>query len=369
MLFPANDDTSEKRANLALTRRSVLIAMCSTLSSVCAPGVAMQAASEAHLTESNARVGPVQIALLDSASYFDSPRLEALRTLGAVTIYDRISSEGEAITSLAGMAIAIANPARVPLTAAVLEKADDLKLLVIGTTGKDRVDMAAAARKGISVANVPDYATEAVAEHVFALLLALSKHIREADARVRGGRFATFDEDKTLLGFDLAGKTLGVVGLGRIGTRVAQIGTGFSMSTLAWDRRPKDISGVTQTSLDQLLARSDVVSLHLALTNETAGILNAARLQLMKRTAILINTARAELVDESALFAALRDGGIAGAGLDAVGGVTLSNPLLTLQNVVFSPHVAFYTRESVSNRADFLVQTVRGFLAVARGAS
>ena len=212
------------------------------------------------------------------------------------------------------------------------------------------------------VANVPGYSTEAVAEHTFALMLAVIRRIPAADAAVRHGQFATREGDSSF-GFDLAGKTLGIVGLGRIGTRVAEIARGFGMKVLAWDRGTKIVDGVTQVALEQLLAQSDIVSLHLPLASDTENFLSAARLRLMKPTAVLINTARGKLVDEHALYEALRSGVIAGAGLDVLSEMDTSNPLLTLPNVVFSPHSAYNTRESSRTRGDFIVATVRAFVA------
>ena len=168
--------------------------------------------------------------------------------------------------------------------------------------------------------------------------------------------------DEKLMGFELSGKTLGVIGLGRIGTRVAEIARAFGMKTIAWDRRTKSVDGVTQVTLEELLAQSDVVSLHLALSKETAGILTPARLRLMKPTAVLVNTARGELIDEQALYSALHEGRLAAAGLDTVSGTEPSNPLLKLNNVVLSPHVAYHSRESQARCAESVVQAVRAYI-------
>jgi phosphoglycerate dehydrogenase-like enzyme len=309
--------------------------------------------------------GQPRIAVLGAPGCMDDAHLQMLRALGPVTAaLDRRSfSESEAIDLLKGATITIANPYILPLTGPVLESAESLKLVVLPITGFDRVDLEIASRKGIRVVNSPDYSSEAVAEDAIALMLAVSRHVPEADSALRNGQLMTSPAEDKLLGFELSGKTLGVVGLGRIGARVAEIARGFGMKIIAWDRNPKNIEGVTQVPLEELLAQSDIVSLHLSLSKDTAGILNAARLRLMKPTAVLVNTARAELVDEQALYSALHEGRLAAAGLDVVSTAEASNPLLKLNNVVLSPHVGFHSRESRARCADSVVQAVQSYVA------
>jgi phosphoglycerate dehydrogenase-like enzyme len=280
-----------------------------------------------------------------------------------VKVFSDGFSEGASLERLQGAEIAIANPYVTPLNHQVLDSAAALKLVVLTITGFDRVDMDTASLKGIRVVNSPDYSTEAVAEDAFALMLAAIRHIPKGDAAVRRGQLMVSPGDETLVGFELAGKTLGVVGLGRIGTRVAEIARGFGMRILAWDRSDKHVDGVVQVPLEQLLSQSDVVSLHLALTKDTADILSASRLRLMKPTAVLVNTARGELVDSGALYDALREGRLAAAGLDVIDGSDASKPLLTLDNVVLSPHAAYHSRESRLRCAESVVQAVRTYVA------
>ena len=308
-----------------------------------------------------------RIAVLYAKGCVDDDHLQMLRSLGSVSVADDVPGEPEAIERIRGQTIVIANPYRVPLTRPVFAAADSLKLVVLTITGFDRVDLDAASARGVRVVNMPDYSTEAVAEHTFALMLAAVRHIPQADAAVRHGQFATAPPEDGLLGFELAGRTLGVVGLGRIGLRVAQIAQGFGMRTIAWDRSDKGVAGVPQVPLEQLLAQSDVVTLHVALTKETAGLLSASRLRLMKPAGVLVNTARAELIDEGALYEALRGGRLAAAGLDLVGVQDASNPLLRLDNVVLSPHSAYHTRESRVRCAAAVVAAVRGYLAAQSG--
>jgi phosphoglycerate dehydrogenase-like enzyme len=342
------------------TRRSL---WRSTFAATCMLNLALQVTAAAPAPTHSKPTQP-QIAVLGAAGCIDDAHLQTLRTLGSVAVLDRRSfNEGEAIEMLRGVTIAIANPYVLPLTQPVLENADSLKLVVLPITGFDRIDLDTASRKGIKVVNSPDYSLEAVAEDAVALMLAVSRHIPEADAAVRQGQLMTPPPENKLVGFELSGKTLGVVGLGRIGARVAEIARGFGMKTIAWDRNPKNVEGVTQVPLEELLAQSDVISLHLALTKDTAGILTAARLRLMKPTAVLINTARAELVDEPALYSALQEGRLAAAGLDVVSSAEPSNPLLKLNNVVLSPHLGFHSRESRTRCADSVVQAVQAYVA------
>lgn len=298
-------------------------------------------------------------------SFFNESHLNALRALGDLVIHENTDTEEEAIERLKDVQIAIADCYIAPLNKKVLESADVLKLLVINSTGYDLVDVASAKAKGIQVANVPGYSTEAVAEHAIALMLAVSKKIPAGDAIMRRAPFQVDpanQEHRKYLGFELAGKTLGIVGLGNIGQRVAKIGQGFGMKVLAFNRSQKNIEGVKQVSLEELLKESNIVSLHLPLSPETENIITAERLQMMKPTAIFINTARGKCVDESALINALQSRKIAGAGLDTIVDFSASNLILKLDNVVFSPHSAFFTREALKNCADIIVANVEAFV-------
>jgi glycerate dehydrogenase len=287
--------------------------------------------------------------------------IAALKALGEVQVYGP-STEAEVVARLRGVNILIGNPYDMQMNANLFASSAALKLVVVTITGLDLVDMEAANRAHVQVVNSPDYSTEAVAEQTFALMLAAIRHIPKGDAAVRKGQFAVLPIDNTLVGTELAGKTLGVVGLGRIGTRVAEIARAFGMKVIGWDRKDKNVDGVTQVPLEQLLSQSDVVSLNLALTRETTRILSAARLQLMKPTAVVVNTAPGELIDEEALFSELRDGKIAAAGLDILTAQNASNPLLGLANVVLAPHSAYHSRESRVRCADSVLNTVQAFV-------
>jgi len=305
----------------------------------------------------------MKVAILNE-SFFTERHLEMLRSFGQLKIFEDTDTEEKAIQRMQGFDVVIADCYIAPLNKKVLESADKVKLLAINSTGYDLVDIVAAKRQGIRVANVPGFSTEAVAEHAIALMLSVSKNIPAGDRAMRKRPFqidpASIDEKK-YCGFNLSGKTLGIIGLGNIGQRTAQIGRSFGMKVLAFNRSKKNLEGVTQVTLEKLLKESDIVSLHLPSTPETENILNADRLQMMKHTAVLINTARGNLIDEKALYNALRTHNIGGAGLDIIVDWKESNPLTKMDNVVLTPHSAFYTKESLNNCAGIIVQNVSDF--------
>lgn len=308
----------------------------------------------------------MKIAVLNG-SFFDDEEIKKLRRLGdEVKVFDNTYTESEAIERLKGVNIAVADCLTTPLNHRVLNSADSLRLLALNTVGYDTVDLNTATRKGIQVANVPGHSTEAVAMHVFALMLAVSNKIVRLDALMRLQPFeidpANTEHRAQFLGFSPVGKTLGIIGLGDIGQRVAQIGNALGMRVIAYNRSPRNIPGVTMVPLEQLLRESDVVSLHLPLAKETEKIINAERLQMMKPTAILINTSRGGLVDEEALAVALQSHKIAGAGLDVLSNLSPNNPLLKLDNVVLTPHSAFFTQESLKNCAEQVIQNIKSFI-------
>lgn len=306
----------------------------------------------------------MKIAILNE-SFLNKSHLNTLRELGDIAIYENTNTAEEAIERLKGVDIAIADCFIVPLNKKVLESTTTLKLLVIESTGYDAIDIIAAKDKGIQIANIPNFSTEAVAEHTIALMLAVSKKIPAGDEMMRQNPFQidpTNQEHKKYLGFNLAGKTLGIVGLGNNGLQVAQIGICLGMNVLAYNRSKKDVANIKQVSLEELLKESDIVSLHLPLTLETENLISVEQLQMMKSTAVIINTARGKIIDEHALYNVLQSQKIAGAGLDSIVEWDKSNPLLKLDNVVFSPHSAFFTKESLSNRAEIIVNNAKSFV-------
>jgi D-3-phosphoglycerate dehydrogenase / 2-oxoglutarate reductase len=241
------------------------------------------------------------------------------------------------------------------LTADLIERADRLKVIGRAGVGVDNVDLDAASKRGIVVANAPQSTVVSAAEHTVGLLLALSRSIPQAHAALKGGRW----ERSGLAGLELAGKTLGLVGFGRIGQQVARRARGLEMRVLAYDPyvapdRFADLGVEQAGSLDELLAEADFLSLHLTLTGETRGLLGPEEFARMKDGVRIVNAARGELVDEEALVEALRSGKVAGAAIDVFSEEPYSGPLLELDNVVVTPHLAASTHEA-QDRAGVIV--------------
>ncbi len=237
----------------------------------------------------------------------------------------------------------------------LLSSAPRLRIVAQYAVGYDNIDIECATRLGIYVTNTPDVLTEAVAEHTFALILAVARRIVEADNFVRWGewyRTRTGWHPKMMLGVELKGKTLGIIGLGRIGVRVAEIAKVFGMRVIYWSRRRKpEIEqklGIEYRDLDQLLSESDIVTVHVALTPETRRLLNEERLRKMKRGSILVNTARGAVIDMDALIKLLREGHIAGAALDVFEEEPIdpNHPITAFKNVVLTPHIGSATYEA-----------------------
>jgi phosphoglycerate dehydrogenase-like enzyme len=246
------------------------------------------------------------------------------------------------VDALTGADAVVAMRERTRFDAALLDRLDGLRLLVTTGASNPSVDVAAAARRGVTVCGTRSLATPA-AELTWALLLALVRQVPEADRGLREGGW------QTTYGTDLAGRTLGLVGLGRLGQRVARFGQAFEMDVVAWSQNlDPDLArglGVQPTSREDLLRRSDVVSLHLRLSDRTRGVVGARELALMKPSAYLLNTARGPLVDQSALLAALTSGRIAGAGLDVFDEEPLpaDHPLRSAPRTVLTPHLGYVT--------------------------
>jgi len=297
-------------------------------------------------------------------SFLQEEHLQKLRQLGEVEVYTDTGDEQTAIERLKTADVAVADCWLTPLNSTVLSQVPQLRYLVVNSTGYDQVDLAAARAHNISIANVPGFSTEGVAEHAIALLFAITRHITVADKAMHRKPFQIDPADtanNVFTGIDLRGKTIGVIGLGNIGTRIAELAQGLGMHVIGYNRTPRSIPGVKNVTFGELIAQSDVVSLSTALHEEIKDLINAAVLQKMKPTAYLINTARGGLVNESDLAAALQQGTIAGAGLDVITDWSLDNPLLQCENVVLTPHLAFFTAESLQNMANIIVANIEGF--------
>jgi glycerate dehydrogenase len=268
------------------------------------------------------------------------------------------SRSDEVIARLSGATVAIIN--KVALDAATLAQLTELRLIALAATGHDCVDLNYCRAHGIAVSNVRGYAVHAVAEHVFALLLALRRNLASYATLVAGGgwqRSAQFCAHGAPLE-DLHGSVLGIVGSGAIGRATAAIGAGFGMRVLHAASPSQPAGSAGRVALSELLASADVLTLHCPLTAATRGLIGAAELGAMKRNALLINTARGGLIDEAALAAALREGRIAGAGLDvlSVEPPAGGNPLLELRlpNFIVTPHVAWASTGAMRTLAEEL---------------
>lgn len=252
---------------------------------------------------------------------------------------------------------------KVKLTREVLEKLPALRYVGVLATGYDNVDCAAAREKGVVVTNVPGYSTDSVAQLVFALLLELCHQTGHHSDTVKAGRWANQPYycywDSPLI--ELAGKTMGIFGLGKIGRRTAQIAQAFGMKVIACSRTKKDVPGVTWVGFDELLRESDVLSLSSPLTDQTRGLINKDALSKMKKTAFLINTSRGGLLVEQDVREALDAGVIAGAAVDVLSTEPpkADNPLIGAKNIVITPHIAWATTEARTR----LLEIVRGNIA------
>ena len=252
--------------------------------------------------------------------------------------------------------------ANMPMPSAVIEKCPNLKFIDVAFTGVDHVGLDAARAQGIKVSNASGYSNEAVAELVLGMALSMARNLRAVEDRCRTG--GTKDG---LVGWELKGKTVGIVGLGKIGTRSAELFHAFGAKLLACSRSVhKDAPDyVVQTDLDDLLRRSDLVVLHCPLNDSTRNLINGERLAMMKPTALLINVARGPVVDEAALVEALQRGAIAGACLDVFPQeppLDPHSPVIGAPHTLLTPHVAFATKESMSLRAEIVFANLQAWM-------
>ena len=276
------------------------------------------------------------------------------------------TTPGEVVERLSGATIAVTN--KIPLRKDALAELPELKLIAVAATGTDIVDVADCKARGIVVSNIRNYAVATLPEHVFTLILALRRNLVAYRADVEAGKWQASTAfcllDHPL--HDLSGSTLGVIGLGALGARVAKLGRAFGMRVLGYDPVAPTGEGVTTATVPEILAQSDVVSLHLPLTPTTRNMIGAAELATMKPTALLINTARGGLVDEAALASALKSGKLGGAGFDVLTKEPPddANPLLRLRlpNFILTPHIAWASAEAMQGLADQLVENIELFV-------
>jgi len=315
--------------------------------------------------------GRLKAAFLDFATLGPDVDRRALDELLRVTYYPH-SAYAETAGRLRDTDVAILN--KVTLDAELIRASPRLKLIVLAATGTDNVDVGEAGERGIAVANIRDYCTPAVVQHVFALILGLTRRISDYRAIVREG---VWQRSETFARFDfpireLTGKRLGIVGLGVLGQGVATVGRCLGMEVLAAARPGVAASEIPpgRIALESLLEQADVVSLHCPLTASNHHLIDAAALRRMKSDAVLINTARGALVDSTALVEALNGGVIGGAGIDVLTQEPPPDdePLLApdITNLIMTPHIAWTAQESRQRAMDQIVENVTDFLAGGR---
>ena len=305
-----------------------------------------------------------RVAVLDD--YQDvAGRLADWKSLPAevVVFRDHLSDESRVAARLADFDVIVAMRERTPFPRSLLERLPRLRLLVTTGMRNASIDLRAAGERGVVVSGTAGLPSP-TAELTWALILALVRHVPREDRATREGRW------QETLGTTLKGRTLGVLGLGQLGSRVARVGVAFEMDVIAWSQNPTAeraaaVGARLASGKDELLARADIVTIHLVLSDRTRGLIGARELGLMRRTAYLVNTSRGPIVDEGALIAALRAGAIAGAGLDVYDEEPLppEHPLRGLPNTVITPHLGYVTEETYQIFYGQALEDIRAFLA------
>jgi D-3-phosphoglycerate dehydrogenase len=288
--------------------------------------------------------------------------LQRLKQFAEVAVYtERASSPEELIQRLQGAEVAINIRAYTKFTAPLLRACPDLKFIAVLGIGTDNIDLPAASRLGIKVSNTPGYSAVAVAEHTLALMLAAARKIPQHQQELRAGRWTRMPMTQ------LHDKTLGLVGFGNIGRQLASLAKGIGMKVWAWTLHPSlergKESGIQFVELDSLLSQSDVISINIRASEKTQGLIDQQALRKVKPSCILVNTARASIVDTAALIEALRTGKLAAAALDVYDQEPPSptDPLLSLSNVILSPHNSGMTPEAIEKGNEMLVANVIGY--------
>ena len=312
----------------------------------------------------------MKIVVLDG--YTENPgdlSWDALAQLGELTVYDRTDPRDEAliISRMAGAELVFTN--KTPITRAAIDACPRLRFIGILATGYNVVDCAYAREKGIPVSNVPAYGTASVSQFSIALLLELCHHIGHHDRAVHDGRWERCADwcfwDYPLI--ELEGKTMGIIGFGRIGQAEGRIARALGMRVLAHDLHPTDAGRelADYVDLDTLYARADVISLHCNLTPENTGMICAASIEKMKDGVLIVNNARGPLINEADLAAALENGKVAGAALDVVSTEPIrgDNPLLHAKNCILTPHISWAPIESRQRIMDCTVENAKAFLS------
>lgn len=308
----------------------------------------------------------MKIVILDG--YTENPgdlSWEAFEALGEVTVYDRTPKE--MIVERIGDAQAVITN-KTPMTRQTLDNCPSIRYIGVLATGYNVVDTGAAKEKGIPVTNIPTYGTTAVAQMVFALLLEVCHHVGAHSQAVKDGAWSR-NPDWCFWNYpliELAGKTMGIIGFGRIGQAAGKIAKAFGMEVLAYDQYPNDAGRQIgeYVSLDELYARSDAISLHCPLFPETTGMINKESIAKMKKGVIIINTSRGPLIVEEDLAEALHQGKVYAAACDVVSTEPIrpENPLLGCYNSILTPHIAWAPKESRSRLMDIAAQNLKAFI-------
>jgi D-3-phosphoglycerate dehydrogenase len=295
--------------------------------------------------------------------YLEKEHIEKLRSMGELEVFEEPPKTPDELKERIKSAdIVIVGWS--DLTKNIINSAKKIKMISIWATTCHYADLKAAKERRIVVTHVPSYATEAVAEHVFALLLAAIRRLPSADKHVRRGDF----DWRPFGGSELAGKTLGIIGTGAIGCRVAEIAKAFKMQILGYDKYPnlKKAEEIRMKYVDlyTLLKESDFITLHVTLTSETEGLIGKKEIAVMKKGAVIINTSQGKVIDEKALVDALKSSKLSCAGLDVFEEEPpeKGNPLFRLDNVILSPHIGFHTVEAAKRCTDICVDNVAKFL-------
>jgi len=295
--------------------------------------------------------------------YLEKEHIKKLRSIGELEIFDeppKTSDELKQRTKSADIVIVGWSD----LTKDIINHAKKLKMISIWATTCHYADLKAAKKRGIVVTHVPSYATEAVAEHAFALLLAAIRKLPQADKHVREGKF----DWRPFGGIELHGKTIGIIGTGSIGCRVAEIAKAFKMQIYGYDKYPNlkkaEETGMNYVDLYTLLKESNFITLHVTLTSETERLIGKKEIEVMKKGAVIINTSQGKVIDEKALIDALKSGKISFAGLDVFEEEppTKDNPLFKLDNTILSPHIGFHTVEAAKRCTHICIDNVVKFL-------
>ena len=289
---------------------------------------------------------------------------ECFEKFGTVEVYDKTPTSAETIERLQGATVAVTN--KTPIDGAILDACPEVKLICVLATGYNVIDCAAARERGVPVCNVPDYGTSAVSQFAFGLLLEICHQIGHHNALVHQGAwtacpsFCFWDTPQ----MELAGKTMGIIGFGRIGQATGRIARAFGMEVLACSRTHYEGVDAEYVSLDELLARSDVISIHCPLTEKTQGLINAETIGKMKDGAILINTSRGPILCEAAVKDALISGKLRYAAVDVacVEPIPADSPLLSAPNCIITPHMSWAAVEARGRIVQITAGNIRAFL-------